>query len=293
LAPRSTLRRLAAALVPACLALAAFAAPAQATVLGPRGSHSPNAHNIRVAYWVALIVAVALIVVIHVFLVGAVLRFRARRGRTPRRFAAGPGAFVRPAIPLAAIAVGLFVFGIVMVSKTRDVQGTGPQGLTANDDLVAQVNGLDVPPDAKPLEINVVGQRWLWRFDYPQRQVQPPFSTFTYNQLVVPVDTTVILHITSTDVLHRWFIPTLGGQVDAVPGKVSETWFRADRVGTYRGQSTEYSGTSYAVMRAWVKVVTPQQYQAFVKRKTRQISAAQNIIQKTFEKGAAPGVALP
>src|SRR5436190_7978650 len=136
-----------------------FAAPAQATVLGPRAGHSPNADDIRTAYWVAIAVAVLLIVVIHAFGIAALVRYRARRGRRPQRFAAGPGAFLRPAVPLAAIAIGLFVFGRVMTSRTHDVQPTGPQGLNASGGLVAQAGGLSVPSDAKPLAINVLRQR--------------------------------------------------------------------------------------------------------------------------------------
>jgi cytochrome c oxidase subunit II len=278
-------------LVAAGVALAALAAPAQATILGPRASHSPNAHDIRIAYWVALIAAALLIVVIHVALLGAVVRFRARRGRAPRRFAARPRAFVRPAIPLVAVALGLFVFGIVMASRTRDVQPTGAGGLGAQSDLVAQVEGLSIPAEAKPLNINVIGQRWLWRFEYPGGR--PGNRTFSYSQLVVPVDTTVLLHITSTDVTHRWFVPALGGQVDAVPGHSAETWFRADREGTYEGQSTSYSGTSYAAMRAWVKVVSPQQYTRFITQKQKQLAAAQRFVQKQVQKNAAPPEAIP
>jgi cytochrome c oxidase subunit II len=270
-----------------------LAAPAQASVVAPRAGHSPNADDIRTAYWVAIVIAAVLIVAINAFLVAAVVRYRARRGRAPRRFTAGPRAFLRPAVPLVAIAVGLFVFGIVMTTRTRDVQPTAPQGLNASNALVAQVGGLSVPSDAKPVEINVVGQRWLWRFEYPQLVEQPPYSVYSYNQLVVPVDTTVILHVTSTDVTHRWFVPALGGQVDAVPGHDAETWFRADRVGTYRGQSTSYSGTSYAVMRAWVTVVTPAQYQRFIKQKKKQIAAAQDFVQKQVQKNAAPTTPAP
>ena len=62
--------------------------------------------------------------------------------------------------------------------------------------------------------------------------------------------------------MHRWFIPALGGQVDAVPGKTAETWFRADREGVYQGQSTFFSGSAYSVMRAWVRVVSPDAYRA-------------------------------
>ena len=211
--------------------------------------------------------------------------YRSRRGRAPARLTAGAGAFLRPAVPLAVVAVGLFVFGIVITSKTRDVEPPASDGLGAQSSLVAQVGGLNLPPDAKPLEINVVGQRWLWRFDYPQQLNQPPYSTFSYNELVVPVDTPVVLHITSTDVDHRWFIPALGGQVDAIPGRVSDTWFRADREGIYRGQSTAYSGTAYAVMRAWVKVVSPAEYRQFVRQKRREIAAAQHYVQNGGQAG--------
>ncbi len=293
MAPWTILRRLALPLALAGLALAVLAGPADATVLGPRAGHSPNADHIRTAYWVAIVIAAVLIVVINGFLAVAVVRYRSRRGRTPERYTAGTGAFVRPALPLVAVAVGLFVFGIVITSKTRDVEPAASGGLGAQSSLVAQVGGLDVPPDTKPLEINVVGQRWLWRFDYPQQQEQPPYSTFSYNQLVVPVDTPVVLHITSTDIDHRWFVPALGGQVDAIPGRVSDTWFRADREGIYRGQSTSYSGTSYAAMRAWVKVVSPAEYRRFVSQKKKQIAAAQSFVQKAVQSNAIPGTASP
>jgi cytochrome c oxidase subunit 2 len=268
-------------------ALALFAAPAAASIFGPRAGHSPNADDIRTAYWVAIVIAALLIVVVHVFLIAALVRFRARRGRSPRRFTAGARAFVRPAAPLVAIAVGLFVFGVAMTTKAREVQATGSEGLGADSDLVAQVNGLSIPPDSKPLNINVIGQRWLWRFEYPGGA--PGNRIFSYGELVVPVDTTVLLHLTSSDVTHRWFIPALGGQVDALPGQDVGTWFRADEVGTYRGQSTSFSGTSYAVMRAWVHVVTPQAYQQFISGKRDQLAAAQDYVVKKLGEGAVTG----
>jgi heme/copper-type cytochrome/quinol oxidase subunit 2 len=289
LAPWTTFRRLAFPLGLLALTLAVLAAPAEASVLGPRPGHSPNADDIRTAYWVAIIVAALAIVVIHVFLGAALLRFRADRGRAPRRLAAGPGAFLRPAVPLVVIAAGLFVFGIVISSDARDVEPSTEEALGASSDLVAQTGALSVPADAKPLEINVVGQRWLWRFDYPQAIDQPPFDTFSYNQLVVPAGRTVILHVTSTDVAHRWFVPALGGQVDAIPGHVTDTWFRADREGTYRGQSTFYSGTSYAAMRSWVTVVSPERYRRFVRQKRLQIAASQDVVQGAVQRGTGEG----
>ncbi len=105
------------------------------------------------------------------------------------------------------------------------------------------------PIKGGPLQIDAVAQQWVWRFFYPggptgsgartsydpNASVAPGNRTFTVNELVVPVDTPVVLNITSTDVLHRWFVPTLGGQVDAVPGQVSHTWFRADETGILPG----------------------------------------------------------
>jgi heme/copper-type cytochrome/quinol oxidase subunit 2 len=286
LAPRKTVRRLVLSLALAAGALALVAAPAGASVLGPRAGHSPNADDIRTAYWVAIIVGALLIVAIHVFLIAALVRFRARRGRSPRRFTAGARAFFRPAVPLVAVVVGLFVFGIVMTTKARDVQATGSEGLGADSALLAQVNGLSIPPTSHPLNINVIGQRWLWRFEYPGGR--PGDRVFSYSELTVPVDTTVLLHISATDVTHRWFIPALGGQVDALPGQEATTWFRADQVGTYHGQSTSFSGSGYSVMRGWVHVVTPQQYQQFIARKRAGLARAQKDVVKSLGETAAP-----
>ena len=278
------------------LALAGFAsalaaAPAAASIIGPRAAHSPNAEDIRTAYWVAIGVGAALIIVVHAFLIAALVRFRARRGRSPRRFTAGARAFVRPSVPLVAVAVGLFVFAIVITTSTRNVAATGPDGLHADEGLMAQVNGLSIPTQPQPLNINVIGQRWLWRFEYPGGR--PGDRVFSYGELTVPVDTTVLLHVTSTDVIHRWFIPALGGQVEAIPGHSATTWFRADRVGTYRGQSTAYSGTSYAVMRGWVHVVTPHAYQQFINRKRRGLARAQKFVVKALGESTPPGGTTP
>ncbi|OLE38351.1 MAG: hypothetical protein AUG48_02150 [Actinobacteria bacterium 13_1_20CM_3_68_9] len=261
MAPRTILRRLAPLLL-AGLAAVAIAEPAQATVFGPRAGHSPNADDIRTAYWVAIATAALLVIAVHAFLIAAVVRFRARRGRAPRPVAAGPGAFARPAAPLALIAVGMFVFAIVMAGKARTVEPTGSNGFGASSSLVAQVGGLSVPPDAKPLTINAIGQQFLWRFEYPGGR--PGDRVFSYGELVVPVDT--------------------------VPGETADTWFRADREGVYEGQSTFFSGTSYAAMRAWVRVVSPDAYRQFVRQKRSDLKAAQSYVQQKVTKNAIPGL---
>ncbi len=308
------------------LATAVFAPAAGATILGPRPAHSPNAHDIRTTYWVLLVVAVVLALVINGALIALVMRNRSRRGTDPARLTAGRGFFVRAGIPLGAIAVALFVFGIVMTVKTETVASPGPDALQTSLSRTAQVGVRGVSPQALssagstlrntepsvpfapavkggPLEIDAVAQQWVWRFFYPGGPTGkypnvkydptstslPGNRTYTVNELVVPVDTPVVMNITSTDVLHRWFVPTLGGQVDAVPGQISHTWFRADETGTYAGQSTAFSGAGYPADRMWVKVVTADEYQAFLQRQAKNLAGAQSYVQHAQDTGNIPG----
>ena len=144
------------------------------------------------------------------------------------------------------------------------------------------------PTQTSPLQIDAIAQQWLWRFEYPGGT--PGHRTFTYGELVVPVDTPVVLNITSTDVLHSWWVPELGGQVQATPGKTTQTWFKADEVGRYAGRSTIFSGTSFPAMRAWIRVVTVPEYTAYLEQLQKDLTAAQGIIS---EDQKASGTSAP
>jgi cytochrome c oxidase subunit II len=287
----------------------AWTAPAHA--LGPPDSHSPNADAINSAFWVLLVVVVAVAVVINAALIVALVRFRERRGREPSRFAAGRGA-LRPVVgALSLLAVVIFVYGVVVTNDVREIEQSGPNGLGAAQTAQVGVKGLPAsaaiegtesatgeepitgaePTETSPLQIDAIAQQWLWRFEYPGGQ--PGQRTFTYGELVVPVDTTVILDITSTDVLHTWWVPALGGQVQAAPGDVTRTWFKADEEGRYPGHSTLFSGTGYPVMRAWVRVVSVPDYQAYIERLQADLTEAQGIVQRTQEEETTPETAIP
>jgi len=84
----------------------------------------------------------------------------------------------------------------------------------------------------------------------------------------------VKLVIQATDVIHSWWVPSLGGKVDAVPGYTTYTWFKAPHPATYRGQCAQLCGRQHAAMVAFVKVVTPAQYAAWVQRQGQLISNA-------------------
>jgi cytochrome c oxidase subunit 2 len=286
----------------------AWAAPAHA--IGPADAHSPNAEAINSAFWVLLVVVVAVAVVINAALIVALVRFRERRGREPSRFAAGRGA-LRPVVgALSLLAVVIFVYGVVVTNDVREIEQSGPNGLGAAQTAQVGVKGLPAsaaiegtesatgeepitgaePTETSPLQIDAIAQQWLWRFEYPGGQ--PGQRTFSYGELVVPVDTTVILDITSTDVLHTWWVPALGGQVQAAPGDVTRTWFKADEEGRYPGRSTVFSGTGYPVMRAWVRVVSVPAYQAHIERLKAGLAEAQGIVQETQEEQTTPESAI-
>ena len=84
------------------------------------------------------------------------------------------------------------------------------------------------------------------------------------NEVVVPVDKVVKVLITANDVLHAWALPSFGVKRDAVPGRINETWFKAEKVGTYYGQCSELCGIKHAFMPITVKVVTEEEYESWL-----------------------------
>ena len=96
--------------------------------------------------------------------------------------------------------------------------------------------------------------------------------------MVVPTDTTVVLNLTASDVIHSWWIPKLGGKMDAVPGFVNKTWFKISKEGTYIGQCAELCGSGHADMRARVRAVSPTEYTAFLERQKADLEASQEAL---------------
>ena len=275
-------------MLPLC-ALGPALAPSSASALplAPEEGQSPNADDITALYWIVVIVATVLAVAINAALIVSVARFRAARGRTPARVHGGRRVQRRVGAALGVLASAIFVLGVVYTVQARDVAPSGPEGLQASSLRTAQL-GLEPPEgEQEPLEILVSGQQWLWRYEYPD-------GTFSYYELVVPVDTTVHLTIDSTDVVHRWWVPALGGKFDAVPGTTNETWFRAEAEGVYEGQSAAFSGQSYPTMRARVRAVDVPEYEAWLEQQEADIQTAQEFVQEQLRSGegaAAQGAA--
>lgn len=229
--------------------------------------HSPGTDQIDTLFWIGLLAATIIVVAVNLALFYAVRKYRAGRGSEPSPLEGGRGAQLRAGGVLAAFAALLFVLGVVFTQKANEAPASGPDGLAS--------------AASEPLAIKATGQQWLWRYDYPN-------DAFSYYKLVVPVDTAVELELLSTDVVHTWNVPDLAGKRDAVPGKTHRVLFRADEEGTYTGESATLSGQAYASMRTAVEVVSPGQYEAFVKEQKADIEAAQDRVVELIEGGEVP-----
>lgn len=229
--------------------------------------HSPGTHEIDTLLWIGFVAAAIVIVAVNVGLVYALRRYRAERGAEPRQLSGGRRIQFRVGGLLTLFAVVILVLGVLLTDKARQVPSSGADGLQT--------------ADRAPLRIEATGQQWLWRYEYPN-------EAFSYYQLVVPVDTAVELDLVSTDVVHTWDVPELAGKRDAVPGKHNRVLFRAEEEGTFDGESATLSGQAYAPMRTAVKVVSREEYEAFVKRQKSDIQAAQDHVVELFDKKEVP-----
>ncbi len=131
-----------------------------------------------------------------------------------------------------------------------------------------------LPPNGKSLSIDVNGQQYIWRYTYEDGDGNNLNNVYAYEQMIVPVNTTVTLKIRAQDVAHSWWIPSLGGKFDAIPGYTNYTWFKASHVGTYTGQCAELCGRNHANMTARVTVLPVATYQAWYARQKADIKAA-------------------
>ena len=135
----------------------------------------------------------------------------------------------------------------------------------------------DKIPEAD-VTIKAIGYQWYWGYEYPdeniifdsymieEKDLKPdqPRLLAVDNEVVVPVNKVVKVLITANDVLHAWALPSFGVKRDAVPGRINETWFKAEKVGTYYGQCSELCGIKHAFMPITVRVVTDEEYQEWL-----------------------------
>jgi cytochrome c oxidase subunit II len=243
-------RKLPPAVVGALLAAFFLATPALAGNGGfaPVTPDSPNAHGITAAYW--FITGFVLFVLVGVEGVLVAFVFRYRRRRRPRD-ADGPQIHgstrlesMWTMIPvLILIAVAAFVF--VKLPGIKNV----PSANAA----------------AGRLEVAVRGQQFFWQFTYPN-------GAIAVDRLRVPVGEPVHLTVTAPDfdVIHSWWIPALGGKIDAIPGRTNHTWFTATKAGVYTGRCAELCGVQHAEMLMSVEAMPRDEFELWERQRSDQ-----------------------
>ena len=272
-------RRLALAVALALVALLVLAGTAFASAVVPESGGSPNADDIATLYKLILAVAVVIFIGVEGALFYSLFKFRARKGAVPAQIRGNTRLEVGWTVGAALILVVLAVFTFAKLGAIRNPPNSGPAGLQLADGvLVAEGPAKRLPPNGKSLNICVNGQQYIWRYTYANDCANAPLnSPFSYQQMVVPVDTTVTLDINAQDVAHSWWIPKLGGKFDAIPGYTNHTWFKipGKLVGRlFTGQCAELCGRNHANMTAQVRAVTPAEYERWLAQRKVEVKAA-------------------
>ena len=268
---RRTPRRLAAALAFSVLISLALAPSAFANFITPKAGGSPNADQIKSLYMIILYVAAVVFVIVEGALVYSVYKFRAKKVRTAAQIHGNTRLEIAWTIAAAMILVVLTIVTFVKLPSILNPPNSRAGFLESS---LSQ----PTPPNGHKLTICVQGRQYIWRYVYGADCESNPFASklpYSYQEMVVPAGITVVLSITAIDVIHSWWIPSLGGKVDAVPGYTTYTWFQAPHPGAlFHGQCAQLCGRQHAFMTAQVRVVSPSAYQAWLTRQQQLIQTA-------------------
>ena len=220
----------------------------------------------------------AIVILVLALLVIVIVKFNAKANPVPARFTHNTTIeVIWTVVPiLLLVVIAIPSFGVLSDQLTM------PDGerkyLGAN---VFSMGEVDVP--APTVTVKASGEQWYWNYEYVDEGVTFDSNMLTdaeiaelkpgqprllavNNELVVPVTETVRMQITASPsgVIHAFAVPSFGIKIDAVPGRLNETWFNARETGIYYGQCSELCGKDHAYMPIGVRVVTAEEYKAFI-----------------------------
>lgn len=224
--------------------MAACAPVLLAACAGPQSTLAPGGPAARIVadlWWAMFIVATLVLLAVVGLWVHALFRTprdhdEATRRRIDRRWIIGGGILV----PGVSIVI-LLAFGIPMGHRLLPLPVSGEQ----------------------PLKIEIIGHQWRWEIRYPDHGIVGT------DRLVIPAGRAIDFHVSSADVIHGFWIPRLGGKIDAIPGRTNVLRLRADQPGHYRGQCAEFCGAGHAHMVLAVEALDAAAFDAWVETQTR------------------------
>jgi cytochrome c oxidase subunit 2 len=216
---------------------------------------SPPAASIRDLSVLVLAITGAIFFLVEAVLIYSLVFFRRRHaagaGEPPQVYGSQPIEIAWTAAP------ALIVFVIMLVVARTLGELSKPK---------------ELPKDAEPLRVTVVGRQWWWEFTY-ESYGQRELKFVTANELRVPTSNPagtgkerrpVFLTLKSADVCHSFWVPRLAGKTDLIPGRTNEMWFEASQPDTYLGQCAEYCGTQHANMLLRVKAESPEEFESWL-----------------------------
>jgi cytochrome c oxidase subunit 2 len=262
----TTPRRIASAVAVSGALLTALPQAASASAVLPDSPQSPVASRVSLLYIIVFVLGIIAILGV----IASVVRAIRADGPAEETPSSGHPAFIGSII----VAIAFALLGGWVLSDTSGAKpsnsGVGSQfRATPYQDPSLVIAHNIKAPKGPSMSVHINGQRYLWRYDYPGFK-----DTYSYHTMVVPVGVTVLLDVTSSDVEHSWWVPQLGGSIDALPGYINKGWIKAEKAGVYKGASTVISGTNYASMTTNVVALPPAQFLLWVAGKRIEINAA-------------------
>jgi cytochrome c oxidase subunit II len=257
----------------AALAASLLSAPAaSAGLFFPESGGSPNAGDIKTLYILVFVIALVIWVGVEGVIIWSLIRYRARRGRVAAQIHGNTRLEIGWTVGAALILVLITAVTFVKLPAIIDppASSNGVDGSPVSSNALYASTDVPKPPEGTPtLNITVDGQQYVWRYQYPGKE-----NVLAYTDMYVPTGVTVILSVKSDDVAHSWWIPKLGGKMDAIPGYTNYTWFKISKPGTFKGQCAELCGRNHANMLGRVIALPPQEYQAWYRREAAELKAA-------------------
>jgi len=253
-----------AALLTALTALPAWAQDGLETVgkavdrgMGFQPAATKIARDMQSLDWMILVIITAICVLVTALLAIVILRYNSRMNPTPKSFTHNSPLEVAWTLIPVVVLVFIGAFSLPVLFEEQEI----PEG---------------------EINIKVTGYQWYWGYEYEDegfafdsfKLEKEDLADYGYSEdeyllatdtaVVVPVGKIVVMRVTGADVIHSWTIPAFGVKQDAVPGRLAELWFEAEKEGIYFGQCSELCGKDHAYMPITVKAVSQEEYEKWL-----------------------------
>jgi cytochrome c oxidase subunit 2 len=233
---------------------------------------------------ILLPIITAIVLLVLVLLITVMVRFNKRSNPTPARFSHNTPIEVLWTVVPVLILMFIAIFSFKLLFEEHDMP----------------------KPD---LTVKVTGRQWNWDYEFPDQKIAAytsmpmsptdaannhlPYLLASTAPMIVPVNKVVRVQVTAEDVIHSWSVPAFGVKIDAIPGRLNQTWFKAERTGTFYGQCSQLCGINHAYMPIEVKVVTQPEFDAWVATKTAPKPTVVAAASPAAAPAAAPAPAAP